>query len=244
MSAIVDTFTARIEQAQVAAARPARMPRVRSARADAAEYFRGCGRLRQVELDWFAQGGVSPFMLAGYEVDPAAEGWAVYARVWHGGRDPARLPITLAFEVRRARVVFGARGRFDFDGERRVDPDETVPALILPALAPDGAVEDLVAWHPKSSRLATLFGLSGLLTGFRPQGSAALPVHADPLPWLAGGRVGVVVVHETLARPILLAEPALQAADVAQGEALDAMLRKVRMPKILVPEAAAARAAA
>lgn len=193
--------------------------------------FRKCSRLRQVELDWFRSQGVSGFSLAGYRIDPAALGPAQFRLLY---RRPHEEPVDWFFEVRRARVQFLPRGRFVFGWEARCELEESVPALIIPAL--DGLeIVDLVAWHPKTGRLASLNRRVGWLAGPEPQAEEPLVVFADPLGWLAAWRVGVVIVHETIAIPYLREQPVLQAADVAQGEALQALLTKVRVPRIVVP---------
>jgi hypothetical protein len=203
-----------------------------------AEDFARCARLRMVELDWFRAGGVSGAQLIGYRVDPAAMGYAQFRLLY-----PTREPVDLGFEVRRARVQFLARGRFIPAWDPHAVADETVPALVIPALD-DGELVDLVAWHPKTGRLASLDRRAGWLAGPAPEPDAPLVVFADPLPWLAACRAGVVVVHENLARPFLLAQPAIQAADVGHGEKLQAMLTKVRLPRIVVPTSSIDRAAA
>lgn len=193
--------------------------------------FSQCARLRQVELDWFRSHGVSGFALAGYRVDPAALGPAQFRLVY---RRPHEEPVDWYFEVRRARVQFLPRGRFVFGWESRCELAESVPALIIPAL--DGLdIVDLVAWHPKTGRLASLERRAGWLAGPEPQPDEPLVVFADPLGWLAAWRVGVVVVHEAMAVPFLREQPLLQAGDVSHGEALQAMLTKVRVPRIVVP---------
>ena len=197
----------------------------------AAEEFARCARLRMVEVSWFREGGVSPFALLGYRVDPAELGPARF-RLAFPTLDV--LPIDWGFEVRRARVQFLPRRRFVFAWERRAEADETVPALIVPAIE-DGVLVDLVAWHPRTGRLASLERRAGWLAGPEPVDGEPLLVFPDPLSWLAACRAGVVVVHDGLARPFLLAQRALQAADVAHGEALQAMLAKVRLPRIVVP---------
>lgn len=196
-----------------------------------AAVFSQCARLRQVELDWFRSHGVSGFALAGYRVDPAEIGPAQFRLLY---RHPHEEPVDWFFEVRRARVQFLPRGRFVFGWEPRCELAESVPALIIPAL--DGLeIIDLVAWHPKTGRLASIDKRIGWLAGPAPQADEPLVVFTDPLGWLAAWRTGIVVVHEAIAVPFLREQPVLQAADVEQGEALQAMLAKVRLPRIVVP---------
>lgn len=206
----------------------------------AAEFAR-CGRLRQVDLDWFRERDVSGFRLLGYRADPTAIGWAAFDLA---SRQTPDAPLyTPGFEVRRARVLFQRGQRFRFAWEREAD-DGSEPAFILPVIE-GGALIDLVAWHPRSGRLATLWRRAGMLIG--PDGldeEGPVLVHRDPLAWLRAGRRGVVIVHEALARPALLEADALLTEDVEQGVELEAMLRKVRLPCIMVPAPEAERAAA
>ncbi|WP_375453738.1 hypothetical protein [uncultured Methylobacterium sp.] len=203
-----------------------------------AEDFAECSRLRQVELDWFRGRGVSGFQLLGYRICPLAIGPAAFALTYRH-----RNPIDFGFEVRRARVQFLPRNRFIFGWDGQSEVEDTVAALVIPAFD-DGVLIDLAAWHPKTGRLASLEHRAGWLAGPEPVGDDPLLVFPDPLSWLAACRAGVVVVHEGLARPFLLRQPTLQAADLAQGEALRTMLAKVRLPRILVPAFPHERAAA
>lgn len=205
----------------------------------AAEAFATCARLRQVHLDWFAAAGVSGFGLLGYLEDPAAAGIVAHQLVWRG-----RPAFTPGFEVRQARVQFLRGSRFVFADDRRAEADALVPAFVIPAIEDDELL-DLVAWHPKTGRLASLNRHVGVLIGpVAPTADEPLLVFPDPLAWLAACRRGAVIVHESLARPFLLDQPALQAADVAHGESLQAMLAKVRLPRIVVPTDSIARVAA
>lgn len=144
----------------------------------------------------------------------------------------------------RASVVFGRGRRFDFAHHVADSEISRVTAYTLLAIDEGGAPLDVVAWHPRSSRVATWLGRTGLLGLDYPcAGSPADPltVFADPLGWLVGERRGVVVVDERLARPELLAVDAIRTDDVSHGVALRAMLQKVRLPSILI---SAERAAA
>lgn len=191
--------------------------------------------LRDRDLAFFAAGGASPFALLGYYADPRET------------RRPFSVPMQLGFHVRRERVRFSRRGRFSFEADLRGEADEVVPAYVMPAVQA-GTVVDEVAWHPRSGRLATHEGRAGLLGGDLIESSGKdQPVRLlpDPRAWLAAWREGVVIVDEALARPALLeARCPLQVEDVAQGEALEAMLSKVRLPRIVVPAESVTRAAA
>ncbi len=191
--------------------------------------------LRDRDLAFFAAGGASPFALAGYYADPRET------------RRPFSVPMLLGFRVRRERVRFSRRGRFAFEADLRGETEDIVPAYVIPAVEA-GAIIDEVAWHPRSGRLATHDGRAGLLgadlieSAGRDQPVRLLP---DPRAWLAAWREGVVIVDEARARPVLLdARCPIQGEDVAQGEALEAMLSKIRMPRIVVPVETVTRAAA
>lgn len=191
--------------------------------------------LRDRDIAFFQEGGASVFALAGYYADP------------HEIRRPFSTPMQLGFRVRRERVCFSRRGRFSFETDLRGEPDDAVPAYVLPAIEA-GAIVDEVAWHPRSGRIATHNGRAGLLGADLIESSTKdEPVRllSDPRAWLAAWRQGVVVVDEALARPVLReARCPLQVDSVAQGEALEAMLSKVRMPRIVVPAHSVTRAAA
>lgn len=190
--------------------------------------------LRTLDLDYFAAGGVSPFALAGYLADPQAT------------EIPFSVPIDLAFSVRRERVRFLRGRRFVRERDCQGEADDAVGAYVMPAIE-DGCVLDWVAWHPRSGRIATLEGRVGLLGGsalWRASRDEPLLLVDDPRAWLAGWRAGACIVDETIARAQLLEVPAIQASTVEQAEAIDALLRQVRLPSILVPAFSRERAAA
>lgn len=146
-----------------------------------------------------------------------------------------------------APVVFGPRRRFDF--ARDIPDSEISRVTAYTVLLKDEAGDplDVVAWHPRSGKIATWLGRAGLLGLEHPCACTSadpLVVFPDPLSWLAQHRRGVVVVEERLARPELLAVGALRTHDVAHGVALRAMLQKVRLPSILISSERAERSAA
>ena len=196
------------------------------------EEFVACERLPFRDVERFAEQGVSAFKLLGYRVCPAEMGVAAFHLAYPDWR---RQPIDPDFEVRRAHVQFLRGGRILFASDRRAEPEKTVAAFVLPAIDFDGAIIDLVAWHPPSGRIGSSERAAGWLAGGLQSDDEPVIVHPDPLAWLRAGREGVVIVHEDIARPALLAQRTLQAADVAHGEALQAMLAKVRLPRIVVP---------
>ncbi|KQO94629.1 hypothetical protein ASF32_19140 [Methylobacterium sp. Leaf91] len=147
----------------------------------------------------------------------------------------------------RHAVVFRRGSRFEFARDLQGEDVEPVAAFTLLACDLLGALLDIVAWHPRTGRLATWLGRTGLLGLDDPCPATRedpLRVFADVSAWLAAGRRGVVVVDERLARPVLLDTAAIQAMDIAQAEAIEAMLRQVRLPSILVPAFPHERAAA
>lgn len=138
----------------------------------------------------------------------------------------------------RDSVVFGRGQRFEFARFLRDPEEDRVAAYTLLARDAGGAALDVVAWHPRTGRLATWLGRAGLLGLEHPcPGTAEDPliVYRDPAAWLEDQRRGVVVVDERLARAELLDAGTIMAADIAHGTALEAMLSKVRLPSILVP---------
>lgn len=140
----------------------------------------------------------------------------------------------------RDAVSFRRGRRFEFARYLRGEDDERVAAYTLLARDEDGAAVDVIAWHPRTGRMASWLGRTGLLGLDYPCPATRedpLVVYPDPLVWLADGRRGVVVVDERLARPALLEAGTIRAFDIAHGEKLKAMLEQVRLPRILVPAA-------
>ncbi|MGF3025565.1 hypothetical protein ACQVP2_22405 [Methylobacterium aquaticum] len=143
-------------------------------------------------------------------------------------------------------VVFDRRQRFEFARDVGGPGPGAMSVYTVPARDAAGDVVDVVAWHPRSGRIASWLGRIGVLgedSLWRPLGcDEPLLVHRDPVGWLRADWRGVVVVHETRARRQLLDAGALLAEDVDHGEELDAMLRRVRLPRILVGQPAEAAA--
>lgn len=191
-----------------------------------------CAPLQDADLSWFRLRGVSGFALLGYRQHPA------HAEAIQRHGLATEHPGDLLFHVARDRVRFLRSGRFEFERNCRGEPDDVVTAYVLPEIDADGALVDLVAWHPRTARLASWQGVAGLL------GAAAIDtrttdepliVRRSPIEWLAAWRSGVVVVNERSARPALLGAGCVQAADVEHGVALERMLREVALPRIVVP---------
>lgn len=191
--------------------------------------------LRLIDLQFFAAGGASVFALLGYGAAPMRT-------------ETVETHLDLRFSVRRERVRFLRRRRFVRACDCRGEPDDLVTAYLMPAIEA-GFVVDTVAWHPKTDRIASengrvaMLGRDALDSPTRVHDP--LTVAPDPRVWLAGFREGVCLVDEDLARPLLLdARRPLLASSVEHGEALDAMLRKVSLPSILVPDTTAGKVAA
>ena len=197
--------------------------------------LKDCSHLRQVDLDWLSARGVPLFALAGYRGTPAEIAASERAEM------PAAVEAArgdLWFHVACAPVRFLRGGRFVFKAETRGEPEDAVLAYVVPEIDADAGLADLVAWHPRTGRLASWSGHACLLGGSAlvETDAGPLPVHTSPLGWLAAWRHGIVVVHEArAARRLLDVGRPLQAEDLAHGEALDAMLARLR-PRILVPD--------
>ena len=147
----------------------------------------------------------------------------------------------------RHAIVFRRGPRFEFVRNLRGDPVEPVAAYTILARDAGGAPIDVVAWHPRTGRLATWLGRVGLLGADYPCPATKtdpLCVFPSPTEWLASGRRGVVIVDERLARPELLDAGTIQAFDIEHGTKLKAMLERVTLPGIVVPAASIGRVAA
>lgn len=153
-----------------------------------------------------------------------------------------------AFEpLLRHAIVFRRGPRFEFVRNLRGDPVEPVAAYTILARDAGGAPIDVVAWHPRTGRLATWLGRVGLLGADYPCPATKtdpLCVFPSPTEWLASGRRGVVIVDERLARPELLDAGTIQASDIEHGTKLKDMLERVTLPGIVVPAASIGRVAA
>jgi hypothetical protein len=103
-------------------------------------------------------------------------------------------------------------------------------SCILPAFDGEGLV-DLVAWSPRSGRIASRLGIVGLLGEGQAERAAAnlagvpLPIWRTPLDWLRAGRRGVVMVDRSCAAHLLGGLPVC-AADAS----LARDLRGLRVP--------------
>jgi hypothetical protein len=76
---------------------------------------------------------------------------------------------------------------------------------------------DIVAWHPRTSRLADWFG-HGFALGERQIHNTnplipGLPVFRSPIGWLRAGRRGIVIVREDFTKVVLQSVPLLVVED-------------------------------
>lgn len=132
--------------------------------------------------------------------------------------------------IRSARVVFDGLHGFDFtrDGE---------PAIIFKA-EDCGEEIDLIAWQPRTEKLASWHGNTFCLgdldqidnpaTYFM---DGALRIHADPLDWLRASREGIVVLRRDFAYAHLRFCPRIVCDDLSHAERVE---RWVRPPKSTV----------
>jgi hypothetical protein len=130
-----------------------------------------------------------------------------------------------------------ARVWFDEDGLFEMDP-EGEGSLIFLAREAGGPPMDLIAWQPKTERLATWLGRAAILgSPYAPRLRAdrALPVWRSPLGWLKASRSGVCIVHDERSALLLEGLGPLLAEDVEHGLALSVSLA-IPAPRILVPE--------
>jgi hypothetical protein len=131
-------------------------------------------------------------------------------------------------------------GYFDFENEGQ-------PALLFIARDELGIPVDIVAWHPRTQRIARWLGAVALLgedqvNGARLDQERALPVHETPIDWLVAGRSGVVIVDPRRAAFILRRAEPLRVANAAFGKRLATLLH-IAPPRIFAPSVAALKAA-
>jgi hypothetical protein len=136
-----------------------------------------------------------------------------------------------------AEVVFFDGHFFDFADEAlRGQSSESMLFLARDDL---GDPCDIVAWEPRTQRLAAWWGAPPLLgmehlLGPRLDPHGALKVFTDPAEWLLNERNGVVIVNPAAAAPLLRAAEPLEASSAAFGRRL-AELINPKLPRILVP---------
>jgi hypothetical protein len=137
----------------------------------------------------------------------------------------------------QAKVVLHA-DCFDFAAD---DPGEqATDALVFLARDERGEPADFVAWSPKSDKLASWWGIP--LLGMEALGEpridpdGALAVFTDPVEWLLGERMGVLVVSFANAARILRDASPLKVSSAAFGRRLANLINPMP-PRILAPPA-------
>ena len=140
--------------------------------------------------------------------------------------------------IRSVRVVFDGLHGFDFtrDGE---------PAIIFKA-EDRGEELDLIAWQPRTGKLASWHGNTFCLGDLSQIDNpatyfmdGALRVHASPLEWLRAGREGIVILRRDFAYAHLRFCPRILCEDPARAERLERWLQAPRRTvKILIAEGA------
>jgi hypothetical protein len=138
----------------------------------------------------------------------------------------------------QAQVVMHDGFLFDFADEADGTPVDAVSFL---ARDEEGEPADIVAWEPRSKRLAAWYGavsLLGMENVFGPRLDLhnALEVFRDPVHWLGAERQGVVVVHPQQAAPILRRAEPLKVNNSAFGLRLANLINQ-QPPRILAPAA-------
>jgi hypothetical protein len=146
--------------------------------------------------------------------------------------------LTKPLAVLAARVVFQPNGTYSPNNIGEF-------AHIVPALDIDG-LADVVAWAPKSGRIAPRLGIASMLgeeQAARASGaSKPLLVWRNPVGWLRAGRRGVVILDPEGAA-VRLADLSIMAEDEAHARHLRAIL-KVPPPRIGTMSIPISRAAA
>jgi hypothetical protein len=144
--------------------------------------------------------------------------------------------------TRRSRVSYHRESPFfDFVED---DGEDEENAIVFLAREGGGRAGDLIAWTPRSGRLAahwgpvSVLGTDDILTP-RLTCEGALLVHRTPLGWLRAGRQGVVVVEARGAALVLRDFGPLAGEDEAHGRELRQLFRQTE-PKIYVPDRRAA----
>jgi hypothetical protein len=100
-----------------------------------------------------------------------------------------------------------------------------------------GELQDVVAWQPKTGRVATLLGRACMIGADQldaPRLGEGLRVCEDTLQWLQARRMAVVILDPKRALPQLLDVGPLLAASFEHGRELREML-ELSLPPILVP---------
>jgi len=168
------------------------------------------------QIGWLRSKGVTPQAIGG---DPDLMGYALTA----------------------GNVVFDEDAPlFDFASER--PGVVAAPAIIILARGNFGDEADLVAWSPRSGRLAAWLGSASMLGEQNALAARladpALDVHESPLAWLIAGRRGVCIIDPRRARHTLECAQPLRAASVRHGLSLRRAMT-LATPNIVISRKAA-----
>jgi hypothetical protein len=119
------------------------------------------------------------------------------------------------------------------------DPGEqATEAMLFLAHNDVGEPADIVAWLPKSDRLASWWSIPALgmeaLGEPRLDPDGALPVFTDPVKWLIGGRDGLLVINFRNAAHILRDASPLRACSAREAERIRNLIAAAP-PRVLAP---------
>lgn len=183
--------------------------------------------------------GVGPVMSAADIVDAHSRGRALLVgevdRFIQWGVSPQSL--SAGYPVLASEVVFLPNGYFEFFEEC---PDAVAEKAFLLIAQNYGGPVDIVAWQPKTNRIALWLNRAIALGEEQFWGprfdDAPLPVWRTPMKWLAAGRRGLVILHPRQAFHLLGNLPAIVAEDLEHGTELELLLTPPKpTTQILVP---------
>ena len=124
---------------------------------------------------------------------------------------------------------------FDFDDGRLASD-----ALVFLARDDCGEPADLVAWSPRSDRLAAFWGIPMLgmecLDEPRIDPDCALAVFTNPVKWMLGERNGVLVVNFKNAARLLRHAAPLRAGSATEAQRIQNLITAAP-PRVLAPPA-------
>lgn len=141
-------------------------------------------------------------------------------------------------------MLLGHRFAWGQDGSTFVFDDEGESALTFPVRNRLGELQDVVAWQPKTGRVATLLNCAGMIGADQlnaPRLGDGLQVCEMPMGWLQAGRQGVVILDPKQALPQLLDVGPLLAANFEHGGRLGELF-EAALPVGLVPKESEAAA--
>lgn len=171
------------------------------------EHSRG-ENLRQADIDWFAANGVTGLHLA-----------KTY-------REFSFILVD--------KVAFLSEQRFEFAHHLR-GPSDVVTAYTMLLRDVQGHCADVLAWHPRTGRIATWRGAVSVMGEEQIEAPRLdhLMVHDGVLPWLRDGRRGLAVIDPVRAAQLLYGAGPLLVPSVELGKRLKRQLT-IPAPEILV----------